>query len=100
MLRFHKSNTKHHLFGGRVNEKNDADLVGDIGLEELVSEIKSLKSLMMSSDRNIMYILDENKLLRVEVEALKKIVSNINVTVPVASKSRVSSYADQVGQWF
>lgn len=93
---FPQSEYKTPFIRRNSKRKNDGELPADIGLEELLSEIRNLKSLMMSSDRNIKSILDENKLLRVEVEALKKIVSNINATVPVASKSRLSSYADQV----
>lgn len=57
----------------KKKRRNDGELLesGDM-FDKLLCEIKELKSVVLSSNNTINLILEENKLLKAEVEVLKK----------------------------
>lgn len=78
---------------------NDGELIESGNMcDEFLLEIKELKAVVLSSNSDIKQILEENKLLRAEVEVLKNIVSKLNgnATGEIVGQTRGNSYADQL----
>lgn len=65
--------SKRKLNDGELDEQNNI-------FQELLKEIKSLKSIVMASETNIKLILETNKDLRNEIEFLKGIVDKNNMS--------------------